>query len=859
MENIYTELGLEKRAMEIPEKQITHVSSIEGCQNATLTLEGNAKNWLREPQFGDIRGRIIGRLKDGTSNKPVRVIIDTSNSYLRKLSWDCWDLFQKKRFLPQAEFTLLSQYSQFNRPTETLQKPVQILAIFGSDQGSLELKQDRKLIDNLERHGASIKAIPATENSLTYEELFNTLWQGNWDIIFYSGHSAAETIQIGNTLEIPIHALGEALKEAAPRVKLAIFNSCDGLGIAEYLADLDIPHLIVMRELVPDLVAQRFLEYFLDEFTQRKPLHAAVRKARRRLQHLEFHLPNKSFYPRASKLPVLIQNPTTPELYWPEPEPEPEPERLTRPPIAPKQIIQIILFLLIIAGFLGISKLIPKPETLEDQISQGEEILVKLFSPRDKQRGVEAVAICQKPWNHFLPIWKSNIRQDWSDCFESKKSYREAARYLQESWDRERRDPETLIYLNNAILEATGADFYTIAVVVPVLEDETGKNAELAEEILRGVAQMQTEVNLSLKEKFFNLTLPGADFLESKSLNGKGLKVIIANDANNEEQAKKVANTIVKQSEILGVIGHWTSEMTTATVDIYDQNELVIVSPGTTTSELTDDPRRFFFRVTTNNYLPTDAAVDVLMSNLVNQKRVAIFYNPASPYSSDYKKRFEEKFLEKVGTEEDIIDSFDISQRNFDAQSAIQKIRNSGELAIVLIPDGQVSNALDNALEIIKENDGQNWMIGNWSVYSPKTLNIGQSQLLEKLILTVPWHPLRNLTSYFSQTSKRLWGGSVSPRTVLSYDAAQVLIEGIRQKPDRLGIQKRLADESFNFEGVTGKIEFQRGTGDRQKLPFELVKVVPCPTNNEYGFKFIPLELTPEAAEVVESECSVPD
>ncbi|MEM1169983.1 MAG: ABC transporter substrate-binding protein [Cyanobacteria bacterium P01_H01_bin.35] len=388
-----------------------------------------------------------------------------------------------------------------------------------------------------------------------------------------------------------------------------------------------------------------------------------------------------------------------------------------------------------------------------------------------------------------------------------------------------------------------------MAVAVPVLQDETGRasNAELAEEILRGVAQAQTEVNLNLfnQKKSSDFTLPGANFLDPKSLNGKGLKVIIANDANLTQQAKNVANTIAKRSKILGVVGHWTSEMTTATVDIYNQNKLPIVSPGTTTSELTKQPRSFFFRSTTNNYVSTDVAIDALMSDRVNQRRVAVFYNPASPYSSDYKKRFKEKFLERGG---EIVDSFDISRPNFDVQSAIQRIRNSGELGIVLMPDGQVTDALFNALEIIKENGGQNWIVGNWSVYTPKTLNIAQPQLVEKLIVTVPWHPLSNPSSYFSQTSEQLWGGPVSSRTVLSYDAAQVLIEGIRQKPTRLGIQNILADQSFSLDGVTGKIKFKPGTGDRQKLPFELVKIVPCP-NQMFGFAFIPVKFsTPEDA-----------
>ena len=239
--------------------------------------------------------------------------------------------------------------------------------------------------------------------------------------------------------------------------------------------------------------------------------------------------------------------------------------------------------------------------------------------------------------------------------------------------------------------------------------------------------------HLFKKNQSFNSTLPAADFLNSKNLNGKGLKVIIANDANKEGQAKNVANTIVKRSDILGVIGHWTSEMTMATVDIYNQNQLVSVSPGASTSELTQNRREFFFRISTTNDLRAEAMVDILM-NKINQNRATIFYNPASAYSSDYKKRFKRKLSEKGGY---VIDSFDISRSNFNAKNAIQKVRKFGKSTIVLIPDGQVTDSLAHALEVIKENGGQNWIVGDSSLYSPKTLKIAQPKLLEKLIFSI--------------------------------------------------------------------------------------------------------------------------
>ncbi len=846
--------GLGDRMIQFPDVQITNQSTYQECLDATETLEHTLKKWFKNPIFGDIRGRIVGRLRGVTPNKSVRIILDTANSYLKKLSWDRWDLFEEDYFLPNAELVLLSRY---NRPPESLQIPIKILAIFGSDEGGLKLQEDLELIKNLAEHSGEITCIPEEGHPLTFKTLYNTLSRGNWDIIFYAGHSSGQSICLHNQSNLLINnsQLRQALRIAAPNIKLAIFNSCDGLDIAEYLAEFNIPHLIVMREPVPDQVARSFLKYFLAEFIQGIPLHAAVHQARKALHQVEIQNDEQPYYPGASWLPILLQNPTAPQLYWPQPEPEPEPEpelepEPEKPLMQPKvmMIFGLVLMGIFIGVFWGTSnRFLKKPNVIGDSISQGEEILVKMFQQWGKQRGVEPVASCQKPLKYFLRIWKPYVRQQWDDCFVSKKNYHEAIQHFQRSWEAERRDSETLIYLNNAMLEATGADYYTIAVVVPTIRNQARQviDVELAEDILRGVAQAQTEVNLSLfnGDESAEYTLPGSDFLQGIDLNGKGLKVIIADDYNFRPQAIINAHNLVKNSEILGVIGHYSSEMTLATLDIYNKNQVVLVTPGTSTSELSENPEQFFFRIPAVNYKQAEKMVDILL-NEIKQKKVTIFYNPASPFSSDYKQHLEKKLLEQGG---EVLASFNLASPNFNAKDALQKMRNAEESVIILIPDGQVTNSVTQTLEVIKENQGEYFMLGNSSVDTPRTLALGQ-EYLEKLHLVIYWHHLNSSQPDFSQITSQLWGEFVSLRTALAYDAAHVLIEGIRQNPSRRGIQKVLSDERFRVEGVTGEIEFKPGKGDRKEQPVDIVKVAAC-ANKMYGLTFLPKKFsTPEEA-----------
>jgi CHASE2 domain-containing sensor protein len=101
------------------------------------------------------------------------------------------------------------------------------------------------------------------------------------------------------------------LRRAIDRgLQLAIFNSCDGLGLAYEVEQLGLPQMVVMRQPVPDPVAQAFLKDLLTSFVGGQRFYLAVREARERLQRFE------QKYPCASWLPVIFQNPTQPPLNW---------------------------------------------------------------------------------------------------------------------------------------------------------------------------------------------------------------------------------------------------------------------------------------------------------------------------------------------------------------------------------------------------------------------------------------------------------------------------------------------------------------------------------------------------------------
>lgn len=276
--------------------QVTNVSIVKECDQTAYVLRSHLNSWLLDAEFRPVREKWLERL---LPTDVVRVILQTENSELQRLPWHLWDVLER---YPKAEIAIAPPRYERIAAKKTHNKKVNILAIIGNSQG-IDTQTDQALL----------RALPTAEVSFLVEpqrkELNDCLWQKNWDILFFAGHSSSQgnnhigKIYLNKTDSLTIDELKYALKKAVERgLQLAIFNSCDGLGLAEKLANLHIPQMIVMREPVPDLVAQEFLKYFLDGFANGEPLYLAVREARERLQGLEDR------FPCATWLPVICQN-----------------------------------------------------------------------------------------------------------------------------------------------------------------------------------------------------------------------------------------------------------------------------------------------------------------------------------------------------------------------------------------------------------------------------------------------------------------------------------------------------------------------------------------------------------------------
>lgn len=303
--HLYRKLGGLTRVIrpQLVLSQETPRSRLNQCRQKGEELAEAFLAWLNSDSFQPLDRRLREEL---SRQDRIRVLVRSRNPTIQQMPWHRWDFIDR---YPNSEvvFGAFSAESP-DQGLPDYKQTVRILAIFGNGSG-LDLNTDRQILESIPN--AEITALVEPSRA----EFKRALWQGSWDILFFAGHSRTDQ-SIGQLFLSPNEALSLSeltygLREGIRKgLKLAIFNSCDGLGLAYALQQINLPQIIVMRELVPDQLAHEFLQTFLAEFAAGHALHLAQRRAREQLEDWE------DKFPHANWLPVVVQNPAFGPLTW---------------------------------------------------------------------------------------------------------------------------------------------------------------------------------------------------------------------------------------------------------------------------------------------------------------------------------------------------------------------------------------------------------------------------------------------------------------------------------------------------------------------------------------------------------------
>ncbi|MBE9002740.1 ABC transporter substrate-binding protein [Nostoc sp. LEGE 12447] len=408
---------------------------------------------------------------------------------------------------------------------------------------------------------------------------------------------------------------------------------------------------------------------------------------------------------------------------------------------------------------------------LSDIISSGERTLFDT-SNRERNKGIEAF---------------------------KERNYSQAIELFESSRKVNPNNPEVLIYQNNAKARKQGKPL-TLAVIVPV------DNAQsIAQEILRGVAQAQDQFN------------------NSNGLKGKLLEIVIANDANEPKQATQVAQQLVNNPSVLGVIGHDFGETNSSALGIYEMAGLPVIS--------STSAKKFLNNNVLFTTVPSEAANSKQLAEYtiedLSLNKVVIFYNSNSFDSNILREEFTNSFKQLGGQ---VVQEFDLKSQNLNINKKLEAsvVRYQAQAAL-LFPDS-LPNTSVVLLEIAKaKTNSKNPQVQNLqllagdALYNEKVLKEGGKQI-EGLILAIPWFREAPQSQNFVKEAKNLWKENVSWRTATSFDATQALIQALSFDASRSTVLQNLRKVNLPPNNTSGYPLHFTPDGARQSQPV-LVKI----------------------------------
>jgi branched-chain amino acid transport system substrate-binding protein len=377
--------------------------------------------------------------------------------------------------------------------------------------------------------------------------------------------------------------------------------------------------------------------------------------------------------------------------------------------------------------------------------------------------------------------------------------------------------PEALIYLNNALIGTKQS--YTIAVPVPITENDSEGSSGGALMMLRGFAHAQKEIN------------------DNGGIKGVPLRLMIVDDKGKPDVASQVAVDLAEHKpDVLAVMGHWSSNVSIPAAEQYSGHKLTFITPISINEKL--DESAYAFRVNATSQKGAEALAGYMHDRLRRSKAL-IIYEDDSLYSKELKEKFAHA-LGKQGVVGEInlsSDTSNSSRAQFEAIKGKMTPEQKRETVLVLFPGPRT---VDAALSIVKDNNNNFPMLGDMAnLYDIRTLESGK--YAKGMVLAPSWNIDADTTSDFACKSRDLWGRrDVSWSAAMSYNAAKALIQALADitgNPTRSGIKEALFGKTF--AGVSGNFRFSKLGQADTGVQLVQVNTVNQPSGNA-EWKFVP-------------------
>lgn len=301
-------------------------------------------------------------------------------------------------------------------------------------------------------------------------------------------------------------------------------------------------------------------------------------------------------------------------------------------------------------------------------------------------------------------------------------------------------------------------------------------------------------------------------------LHGRKVKLITRDTESSRERTIDVVTRLIRKDDVVALIGEVASDRSMAAAPLAQAANIPMISPASTNPGVTD-VGNFIFRSCYIDPFQGFAMAKFASSDL-HLKRVAIFSNHRSNYSSGLAEYFKETF-ENLGGKIVFEDTY--SPEDNDYTSTLKRIRAAKPQAIFLPGYFAEVRAIAEQMHRL----GMKVVLLGGDGWDSKDLLDAGFKTLEGAYYTNHFtHEDKNpIAAEFVQKYKALYNELPDGVAAMGYDAAKILLAAIdrTEKVTPKNIRDSLA-KTKDHAGVTGNISFSK---DRDPVkPIVVLKIV---------------------------------
>ena len=346
-----------------------------------------------------------------------------------------------------------------------------------------------------------------------------------------------------------------------------------------------------------------------------------------------------------------------------------------------------------------------------------------------------------------------------------------------------------------------------------------GVIAELTGDIPAVGASCKNAAELAIEQvnEAGGLDLAGKAEKATEGHQKKKIELFIEDNAGKAEQSALAAQKLINQQDVLAIVGPNASRYAIPVTEIAETARVVMITPWSTNPKATLDartgaPKKYVFRACFIDSFQGRVVARFAREQLKVAK-AAVLYDVASDYNKGIAEFFKTAFTENGGQVVSF-ETYTTGDKDFTAQ--LTKIKNAAP-DIVFLPNyySEVPLQLQQAHRL-----GLNVpFLGSDSWGSADLLKLAGKECEGYYFSThYAADAATPATKAFIAAYQKKYGNTPDDVAALTYDAFGLLLQAVKQagqtgKVDRQSVRDALA-RLTNYQGVTGTMKFQEGSGD---------------------------------------------